>query len=220
MMARYVVLLLALALGGCRCGASRPTSIDDLAQGMPVEFVRAGDPRHMELIHSDGSRVDVSYWASDDDLVLGWHYEGERTGKRRPMTVNYTLAKGIFLKDNLTGKEVRLKGVVSPHPIDKAVRDWEKEHGTSTASMLTVDQMTTEAWKAEINRTYQQLGGDDNPRLKAAHQAWLAYREAQLDFLAKYYGDRDGSMWPLVHSGHILSLTRRHAEYMQSVADW
>jgi hypothetical protein len=90
MMARYVVLLLALALGGCRGGASRPTSIDDLAQGMPVEFVRDGDPRHMELIHSDGSRVDVSYWAADDALVSEWHYEVERTGKRRPMVARFS----------------------------------------------------------------------------------------------------------------------------------
>jgi uncharacterized protein YecT (DUF1311 family) len=219
-MARLMWLGLVLTFCGCCFSGQSPANIDAFAGGIPVEYVRDGDPRHIVLIHSDGRKVEVSYEASDDTHLSDWSNEVERTGKRRPMTMNYTLAKGVFLKDNLTGKEVRLKGVLHPHPIDIASERLEQKHGTSTVGMVITADMTTQAWKAEVERMYQVLGGDSNPRLKAAQQAWLAYRKAEVEFLSAYYGDKDGTMWSAVCSGRILYMTKQRAESLQSTYDW
>lgn len=68
----------------------------------------------------------------------------------------------------------------------------------------------------ELGAAYQALTERITPegreKLEAARQAWIAYRDAQCDF--DTFGSRDGTLYPMVQSTCLASLTRAQTQLL------
>jgi len=107
-----------------------------------------------------------------------------------------------------------------PHPIDQKLAAAIDEN-PSTAGMIQAISEATEAWDAEMNRAYGALASRMFPNefasLKEAQKAWIAYRDAQIDSIGKYYANMDGSMWRPVAANAVMELTRQRALFLQDM---
>ncbi len=221
---RLLPLLLAIALSGCQSLGPRRHTDDEfmqeiqveLSRGMPVEFIESHDPGYVVLRYEDGREIHNVYEGVDWSVLSNWEDEMEKTGKTRTMTLTYKASNGVEVVDNHTGTRFTLRGPMTLHPIDRAKEEMKKKHGCTAGMVLTADA-ATKTWEAEFNRLYAALGGEQNERLREAHQAWLAYREAQIAFLQENYGEKDGTIWPVTYAWHILEITKQQAVLLQAV---
>ncbi|MCU0236414.1 MAG: DUF1311 domain-containing protein [Acidobacteria bacterium] len=80
-----------------------------------------------------------------------------------------------------------------------------------------------EKWDAELNRAYRELGGrlDEGlrPALREAQRAWVAFRDGELAWLAKFYGGLDGSMYRNMLAADRVELVRRRVLELISFLD-
>lgn len=110
--------------------------------------------------------------------------------------------------------ELTLTEFQSPDQPEEAAETQAEMNARSRAAFETAD--------AALNKVYAQLRGqldeDGQNKLKVAQRAWLAYRDAQSDFLADLQA-RGGSLAPLIFSESRLDLTnRRTAELQESLS--
>lgn len=77
-------------------------------------------------------------------------------------------------------------------------------------AMTVCANQDRQAADAELSAAYQALTAkvtlEGREKLEAARQAWIAYRDAQCDF--DTFGARDGTIYPMVRSICVASLTR------------
>lgn len=107
-----------------------------------------------------------------------------------------------------------------PHPIDRDLAAAIDEN-PSTAGMIQAIAAATEAWDAEMNRAYQALESRMFPKefasLKEAQKAWIAYRDAQITSIQRFYTNMEGTMWRPVAANAVMELTRQRALFLQDM---
>lgn len=89
----------------------------------------------------------------------------------------------------------------------------------STAEMRTCANKLYEAADAELNQVYRQLASRlaDNKRrdkLKAAQQAWVAFRNKNAAFVASEA--EDGTLYPLLEVTEMTSMTKQRTEQLKA----
>ena len=140
-----------------------------------------------------------------------------RDKPKRTMTLYYNSKEGPFLIDNLSGLKIRMVGAFEKHPIDIAAGHcFDAPGGGTTAGMYYCHVQVLYAWDIELNRVYKDLGGSENPELKAAQLAWIKYRDAQFKWIETEFGSRDGSKWINGVMTRKIELIRNQVERLQS----
>ena len=100
-----------------------------------------------------------------------------------------------------------------PHPIDVAA-ERRLASAVTTVDMRAAQGEAHAAWDRELNRVYRELmrglDKDSAARLTKAQKAWLAYRDAEVDWLwsKAMHGDA-GTSGPLNVSGAGTALVRQ-----------
>lgn len=100
-----------------------------------------------------------------------------------------------------------------PHPIDAAANK-RLDSAVTTVDIRGAQGEAYAAWDKELNRVYRELmrglDKDSAARLKKAQKAWLAYRDAEVDWLwsKALYGDA-GTSGPVNVSGAGTELVRQ-----------
>ncbi len=108
------------------------------------------------------------------------------------------------------------------HPVDARLAAC-MEKDPSTQGMNRCLGQAYEKWDEELNRVYRELGGrlDQGlrPALREAQRAWIAFREGELAWLAKFYGGLDGSMYRNMLAADRVELVRRRVLELNSFLD-
>jgi uncharacterized protein YecT (DUF1311 family) len=108
------------------------------------------------------------------------------------------------------------------HPVDAWLAAC-MEKDPSTQGMNRCLGQAYEKWDAELNRVYQELGGKLGeglrPALREAQRAWIAFRDGESDWLAKFYGGLDGSMYRNMLAADRVELVRRRVLELNSFLD-
>jgi uncharacterized protein YecT (DUF1311 family) len=100
-----------------------------------------------------------------------------------------------------------------PHPIDIAASK-RLDSAVTTVDIRAAQGEAHIAWDKELNRVYRELmrglDKDSAARLKKTQKAWLAYRDAEVDWLwsTALYGDA-GTSGPVSVSGAGTELVRQ-----------
>jgi|GEM_PF-3019851 hypothetical protein len=230
MTTKISIALFLLSVVTARSGDSVPSSIDYFtAKGEPVELVKIHDgPASVVLRLSSGLLIDAAYGDLDGKVqsvervygvLRAWNNEQKRTEKPRELLLCYTVSKGTFVKDEATGIEFVLLGVVSPHPISRAELAARKRY-SSTADLLALKQLALHAWESELTRICQRLCIEKDVELGKAHAAWIAFRDAQKIYLGKTYSERGGSIGSLIYMDRLITMARDYAELLQATLVW
>lgn len=107
------------------------------------------------------------------------------------------------------------------HPIDRAL-DACIEH-SSTAEFLACEDKARMSWDRELDRVYRALHAKLTPReqraLEKSQRAWIQFRDSELDLMAEYYGQFQGTMWLQVHLSDRTELSRTRALALQRMLD-
>lgn len=217
---RFILTCLVLTLCAYPLVGADANGLEEFTRDIPVAFVGIHDPGYVLLRYEDGNEIDAAYEGVDFSVLSQWEDEVEKEGKHRPVTLIYTMARGVEVLDKATKTRFRLCGHVPNHPIGYAVGRYIAEKDSSTAGMRRATHLGTKAWDAELNRIYKALGGAKNKPLRDAQRAWMAYRDAQVNYLQQNYTKKQGTIWPLICAGHVLEITKRQAILLQQVRDW
>ena len=88
----------------------------------------------------------------------------------------------------------------------------------STAEMRTCANELYEAADAELNRVYRQLASQlsdkRREKLKAAQQAWIAFRDKSSTFAASVV--EDGTMYPILEVMELTTMTKLRTEQLRT----
>jgi uncharacterized protein YecT (DUF1311 family) len=88
-------------------------------------------------------------------------------------------------------------------------------------AMTICAEQALQAADAELDAAYQALREKVSPegreKLEAARQAWITYRDAQCAF--DTFGARDGTIYPMVRSTCLASLTRVQIQRLNDQLD-
>lgn len=103
------------------------------------------------------------------------------------------------------------------HPIDVALDECLSiDSNQSTYGMIQCSMIAYDAWDAELNRVYKELMGTldsaGQDALRAAQQAWLTYRDAEIELCgAIYYGNLEGTMYHIIAADRVMDMVRKRA---------
>ena len=110
------------------------------------------------------------------------------------------------------------EGEQKKHPIDVAYDDCicaPDGNGYKTYGMIECAREAETAWDKELNKQYRELmkrlSADEKAKLKKTQKAWLAYRDAEKDFSAMYYGGKEGSMYFVLNAARLMGIIRSRA---------
>jgi len=113
-------------------------------------------------------------------------------------------------------------GSAAKHPID----DWLTgcmEKDPSTRGMNNCLGQAYEKWDLELNRVYQDLSGrlgvEARRVLREAQRAWIAFRDRELAWLARFYGGLDGTMYANMLAADRVDLVKRRVLELASYLD-
>jgi uncharacterized protein YecT (DUF1311 family) len=197
-----------------------PSSIDAFtSRGIKGKFIKIYDPGYIVIRLDSGDVIDTSYSGVDFETLYEWEKNDRVTRSSREMSVVYSNADGVMVKDLKTGIKFKLNGTLKTHPIDVAADACESKF-SSTVGMKSCKQLELEAWDAELNRAYRDLDGSKNTKLKETQLAWIRFRDAQIEYLRAEYGDRSGTIWGIVYMSHLVSLTKDQAQRLKSIKQW
>lgn len=110
------------------------------------------------------------------------------------------------------------------HPIDAALtRCLNTADGSTTHGANRCIRTATAAWDRELNRVYRELMNVlDDPqklRLRDAQRKWIAFRDAEVDAIGLIYGSLDGTMFLVMQSDAVSSLTRDRVRQLEAMLD-
>ncbi len=194
-----------------------PDSIDAFAdKNVEVLYVDSYDPAIVVLELPDGNTIETTYRGVELDTLIDWEAEQKKTGNPRTLHLSYSIREGVRVRDQDSGITFSLLGVIADHPIDRAERRCQDVH-SSTLGIKHCMSLALKAWDAELNRAYKALGGSRNEKLKQAQRAWIKFRDAQFDYLREEYGNRDGTIWGIRFTEHVVNLTKTQANLLKSV---
>ncbi|NDW15471.1 DUF1311 domain-containing protein [Alteromonas genovensis] len=197
-----------------------PSSIDYFtSKGIKGKFIEIHDPGYIVIKLDTGDVIDTTYSDIDFDKLYEWEKNDQRTNSSREMSVIYNNTDGILVEDLKTGIKFKLNGVLTTHPIDLAADECEGTF-SDTVGIKQCRQLVLEAWDAELNRAYKNLGGSKNTKLKSSQLAWIKFRDAQLEYLRSEYGSRSGTIWGIVYMGHVINLTKEQAKRLKLIKEW
>lgn len=116
-----------------------------------------------------------------------------------------------------------LPAPASAHPVDAWLASCVEKDPSSQGMNQCLGQ-AYEKWDAELNRVYRELSselGDGllRPALREAQRAWIAFRDGELAWLAKFYGGLDGSMYRNMLAADRVELVRGRALELLSLLD-
>lgn len=114
---------------------------------------------------------------------------------------------------------------VRDHPVDIQYQADMDRSGGVTADMRDAQARAYAFWDAELNRIYRELTSllpsNDAQRLQDAQRAWIAFRDAEVEFIRTESISDGGSLAPVVVSGRAIDLVRervcRLVEYRRVV---
>ena len=215
----YVMIMLFIAPVSLY-GAELPDSLDDFtSSGLKGRFMGIHDPGYIRIKLETGAVIDTTYSGIDFDTLYEWEQNANKLGVYRVMTIRYSNAEGVMAEDLQSRRRFSLNGVIETHPISIAVDECERNNST-TMGIQHCKRLELEAWDAELNRAYKNLGGRSNEKLRAVQLAWIKYRDAQIEYLRAAYGKREGTIWRLVYMDHVVDITRKQAEQLNSINGW
>lgn len=82
------------------------------------------------------------------------------------------------------------------------------------------NQKIYDAWDAELNRAYKNLGGSKNTLLRDSQRAWLVFFEHEKEFLKEYYSDKEGSFGEFQYMARVAELLEARVKQLHSVFIW
>jgi uncharacterized protein YecT (DUF1311 family) len=113
-------------------------------------------------------------------------------------------------------------GVPGEHAIDTWLTGC-MDKDPSTRGMNSCLGQAYEKWDVELNRVYRELSGklDMEARavLRETQRAWIAFRDRELAWLAKFYGGMDGTMYSTMLAADRVELVRKRALTLLSLLD-
>jgi len=137
--------------------------------------------------------------------------------KDSSITLNYSFEKGIYVVHSSTKTIFSLNGKLDNHPIDFALNNcYSKPSGLTTMGMVACLRGAEEAWDAELNRIYKDLGGANNPPLKSTQLAWISFRDAQFSWFNSWLSSKQGSKWSYGIGERRVLLIRQQVDHLQS----
>ncbi len=108
------------------------------------------------------------------------------------------------------------------HPIDVWLTNCI-EKDPSTKGLNACLGQAYEKWDLELNRVYRELGdrlsAETRAVLRAGQRAWLAFRDRELVWLAKLYGDLAGTMYSNMLAADRVDLVKRRVLELASYLD-
>jgi len=112
----------------------------------------------------------------------------------------------------------------APDPIDTALDAClEKPEGQSTAGMLECLSAAYGAWDRELNKVYGELQASLDPeskkRLLDAQRKWLAFRDAERDFLGGPWTADLGTLVRVANSEAMVDLVKSRVLALRAVSD-
>jgi uncharacterized protein YecT (DUF1311 family) len=167
--------------------------------------------RRVEVRNPSGNYHEVAVNGEGLDLAYTYLPEG---GRWR----NAALAMGLEVSgvpEFLAAEGDAPESAVNPekrnHPLDLELEAC-LTLDPSTAGMINCLNLAYEKWDAELNRVYQELRGALNPEgresLREAQRAWIAFRDAEFDLMARMYGPGDGSLARVEAAGRRVDFIR------------
>jgi uncharacterized protein YecT (DUF1311 family) len=113
-------------------------------------------------------------------------------------------------------------GATAGHPVDAWLAACMAKDPSTQGVNLCLGQ-AYEKWDAELNRVYRELGArlaeGLRPSLREAQRAWVAFRDGELAWLAKFYGSLDGSMYRSMLAADRLEVVRKRVLELNSSLD-
>jgi uncharacterized protein YecT (DUF1311 family) len=101
---------------------------------------------------------------------------------------------------------------------DLSASERDCKDAVSTAEMRTCANELYEAADAELNRVYRQLASqlsdERREKLKAAQQAWIAFRDKNATFAASVV--EGGTMYPILEVTELTSMTKQRTEQLRA----
>jgi len=101
---------------------------------------------------------------------------------------------------------------------DLSASERDCKDAVSTAEMRTCANELYEAADAELNRVYRQLASQlsdkRREKLKAAQQAWIAFRDKNATFVASVV--EGGTMYPILEVTELTSMTKQRTEQLMA----
>jgi len=219
-MKRIVLLIMVCITPIALYAADVPNSIDELTgKGIQAKYMGIHDPGYIVIKLNTGEIIDTTYSGIEFEILSEWEDKARELGVFRVMKVVYSNAEGVMVEDLQSRRRFNLNGVIKPHPIGIAASKCKEEHAT-TVGIKKCKLLELQAWDAELNRAYNNLGGKNNEKLKATQREWIKYRDAQIEYLSAEYGRRDGTIWGLIYMDHVVTITRNQTELLQAVKEW
>jgi uncharacterized protein YecT (DUF1311 family) len=137
---------------------------------------------------------------------------------------NGRMKKTILLALTILAVSVPLLVATGPskHPIDAWLTACMEQNPSSQGMNGCLGQ-AYEKWDLELNRVYQELSGKLNAGeravLREAQRAWIAFRDRELAWLAKFYGGLQGSMYANMLAADRVDLVKRRVMELRSFLD-
>jgi uncharacterized protein YecT (DUF1311 family) len=100
------------------------------------------------------------------------------------------------------------------YKVDTVLAKCLEEH-TTTAGMADCLATAEDLWDKELNKYYRllllKLDTLGQKRLKESQKQWLIFRDNEIKFISRAYGNQDGTMWIIIRADRIAQLVRRRA---------
>jgi len=104
--------------------------------------------------------------------------------------------------------------VIVDNDIDKRFNDCIADNG-STMGMLDCYDIAIEEWTKEMNKYYnlllRNLNKTERKKLILAQSKWLEFSELELQFNNEFYGNMDGSIWPIIGLNETMEKVKNRA---------
>ncbi len=108
------------------------------------------------------------------------------------------------------------------HPLDVGLDHCMGEDPT-THGVLGCISRSHEAWDAELNRVWGELGealpAETFTKLREAQRAWIGFRDAEWAALDAVYATMQGSMFQVMHANDRMELTRKRVLALQGLLE-
>jgi uncharacterized protein YecT (DUF1311 family) len=178
--------------------------------------------RRVEVRNPSGAYYQVAADGEELDLAYVYLPEGDRWR-------NVAIMLGLDVSDVpefLSGGEPIAE--YSPdtegplHPLDREL-DACMGVDPSTAGMVNCMNLFYEKWDAELNRVHGALRATLDPAeretLRTAQLAWIAFRDAEFELMARMYGRSGGSLARIQMAGHRVDIVRRRTLELAAYAE-
>jgi uncharacterized protein YecT (DUF1311 family) len=108
------------------------------------------------------------------------------------------------------------------HPIDVWLSGCMEKNPSSQGVNACLGQ-AFEKWDLEMNRVYRELSGQLSIEsvvvLREAQRAWIAFRDREMAWLAKFYGGLAGTMYSNMQAADRVDLVKRRVLELASYLD-